>query len=187
MDDILAHFAQLTSVSPELSQAIQQRIHQHSVKKGTFLHQAGSVCTRTYWIRTGVIRLYYLKDGREVTDFFSSENQWITSADSFMTNQVDQCYLQAIDDSDVFALTNHDLHWLFTHFPEMERFGRIVMSQLFIQQSERLNSLRFTSAAERYQYFCASHRPILNRLPLGMVASYLGITQETLSRVRAAF
>ena len=187
MDDILAHFAQLTIVSPELSQAIRQRLRQHSVKKGAFLHEADSVCTRTYWIKMGIVRLYYLQDGREVTDFFSSQGQWITSADSFMTNRIDQCYLQAIDDCDLFSFTNDDLLWLFDHFPPMERFGRIVMSQLFIQQSERLHSLRFTSAAERYQYFCVSHRVILNRLPLGMIASYLGITQETLSRIRATF
>lgn len=187
MDDILAHFSSLTTVSPQLAGELRQRIHLHRVERNSHLHQAGAICARTYWIKRGLLRLYYLKDGREVTDFFSAENQWITSAYSFMRQVPDQFYLQAVEPSELYSLTTHDLGWLFEHFPEMERFGRIVISQQFMQQSERLNALQFSSAAERYGHFCQAHQGILSRLPLGMVASYLGITQETLSRIRAIF
>jgi len=185
--DILAHIRQLTSVSPELDEALRQRLRYHSVARHSHIHQAGAVCQRTYWIRSGLMRLYYLKEGREVTDFFSAEGEWITSAYSFMRGEPDQFYLQALEDCQLFSLTIQDLGWLFTHFPAMERFGRIVITQQFIQQSERLNSLQFSTAAERYTHFCQTYPALLPRLPLGMIASYLGITQETLSRIRAAF
>lgn len=187
MDDVLAHFAQLTEVSPLLAQELRLRIRQQTVGKSEYLHQAGSICNRTYWVQSGLLRLYYLKNGREITDFFSFEGQWITSAYSFMHQVPDQFYLQVIEPSQVYSLTNGDLMWLFEHFPAMERFGRIVITQQFMQQSERLNPLQFSSASERYAHFCQVYKPILPRLPLGMVASYLGITQETLSRIRATF
>lgn len=187
MDEVIAHFTSLTNVSHQLEQQLRQRIRQHDVPKNTLIHQAGSICHRTYWIKQGLLRLYYLKEGKEITDFFSAENQWITSAYSFVQDRPDQFYLQAVETSQLYSLTGQDLQWLFEQFPEMERFGRIVITQQFIQQSERLNSLQFASAAERYEHFCQAHQAILSRLPLGMVASYLGITQETLSRIRAIF
>lgn len=154
MDNVLAHFAQLTDVSPLLAQELRQRIRLDTVGKSEYLHQAGQICTRTYWIQSGLLRLYYLKDGREITDFFSFEGQWITSAYSFMRQVPDQFYLQAIEPCEVYSLTSLDLMWLFEQFPAMERFGRIVIAQQFMQQSERLNSLQFSSASERYAHFC---------------------------------
>ncbi|WP_156950131.1 cyclic nucleotide-binding domain-containing protein [Maribacter antarcticus] len=67
----------------------------------------------------------------------------------------------------------------------MERFGRMLISKLFLEQSERIISLQFNSAKERYQFFEQSSKNILLRVPLGMLASHLGMTQETLSRVRS--
>ena len=183
--EMLAHIGQLTTISSGLRAELQLRATVQEVAKGKFLHRAGTVCNRTFFITKGLIRSYYEKGEKEVTDFFAAEGSWITATESFMSNQPDQTYLQALEPSTVCALTNTDLLYLFEQFPEMERFGRITISQQFVQQSTRLTVLRFSSASDKYAHFCAAYRPILPRLPLGMVASFLGITQETLSRVRS--
>ena len=79
----------------------------------------------------------------------------------------------------------NDLEICFKDFPEMERFGRMLISKYFLEQSERIISLQFNSAKERYQFFENTSKNKLARVPLGMLASHLGMTQETLSRIRA--
>lgn len=187
MEDLLAHVAGLTTLSPVLTQQLHQQIRCTRVPKGQLVEQAGTIYTRTYWVRTGLLRLFYLKQGREVTDLFAAEGQWITSAYSFMQQLPDGYYLQALEDSELYSLTFPQLMGLFEQFPPMERFGRIILAKQVLHQAHRLNASQFASAADRYRAFCSSHQDILPRLPLGMVATYLGITQETLSRIRATF
>jgi CRP-like cAMP-binding protein len=185
MHALLQHIAQFTTLSPPLAEALRERAKHHYFDKGELLHPADTMCQRTYWIEQGLVRIYFNKDGKIVTDGFAAENEWMTSAYSFMRGVPDSYAIAAIEPTVAYSLSLEDLLKLFGQFHEMERFGRMMMSAQFIQQSERLHSLRFTSPAEKYQHFCTHYRPILARLPLGMVASYLGITPETLSRVRA--
>lgn len=184
MKELIEYFKRLTKVSDELEKELRSRSIPITVTKGAFLHKAASICKKTYWIQKGLLRTYYLKEGKEITDVFASEGEWITSAKSFIKNEPDQYYLQAIEDSEVYALSNNDLMFLFENFHEMERFGRISMSMYYLRLSEKLESYQFTSAKDKYGHFCKSYDSILHRLPLGMVASYIGITQETLSRIR---
>jgi hypothetical protein len=84
------------------------------------------------------LRIYYLKDGKEITDGFAAEGQSLTSVNSFMGNKPDQYYLQAIEKSELYALTYSDLMAMFDQFPEMERFGRITMSIAYVNLAARL-------------------------------------------------
>lgn len=184
MEEFIEYFKKLTKVSNSLEEELIHRTSKSHVKKGEFLHKAGQICTQTYWVKKGLLRSYYLKEGREVTDVFAAEDEMITSAHSFMKNEPDQYYLQAIENTELYSLSFNDLMYLFEHYHEMERFGRITMSISYVQLSEKLKSYQFTSAKDKYEHFCQIYKLILHRLPLGMIASYLGVSQETLSRVR---
>ena len=131
------------------------------------------------------MRTYFIKDGKEISEYFSSEGEWVNSPRSFMQRQLDIYYIDAIEISDVFCLHVNDLVYLFENFPEMERYARLSMGTVFGHLMERITSLRFTTAKEKYDHFCVAYHDIYPRIPLGMIASYLGITQETLSRIRA--
>ncbi len=184
IDKLVQHVAQLTTLTPDLQAELQRLARFQEIERGDFLHRAGAVCNRTYFITKGLVRSYYEKGEKEITDFFAAEGDWITAPASFMKNEPDQTYLQALEKSQVCSLTNVELLRLFDCYPAMERFGRITVSQQFVQLSTRLTAMQFSLAKDKYAHFCAVYRPILSRLPLGMVASYLGITQETVSRVR---
>lgn len=93
--------------------------------------------------------------------------------------------MDAIEETTVFVMQINDLGFLLDHFPEMERYARLSMGTVFGHFMERITSMRFTTAKEKYDHFCETYKPVYHRIPLGMVASYLGITQETLSRIRA--
>lgn len=101
-----------------------------------------------------------------------------------MQQIVDIYYIDAIEDAEAYCINVTDLVYLFDNFPEMERYARLSMGSVFGHLMERITSIRFTSAKERYLHFKNTYSDIYHRIPLGMVASYLGITQETLSRIR---
>ncbi|GAA4884635.1 hypothetical protein GCM10023311_03860 [Flaviramulus aquimarinus] len=150
-----------------------------------FLHEPNRACLNTFFIKKGLVRIYYLKNGKEITDNFSAENEWITSIYSFLQNIPDHFYIQTLEETEVIKISIDDLEDCFIDFPEMERFGRMLISKYFLEQSERIISLQFNSAKERYKFFERASKNKLTRVPLGMLASYLGMTQETLSRIRS--
>jgi len=153
--------------------------------KSHFLHKPNRTCSNTYFINKGLARIYYKKENKEITHNFSAENEWITSIYSFLQNIPDHFYIETLEETELVRMSLNDLETCFKDFPEMERFGRMLMSKYFLEQSERIISLQFNSAKERYRFFERTSKNKLARVPLGMLASHLGMTQETLSRVRS--
>lgn len=149
------------------------------------MHDASYVCTRSYFIQQGLLRTYFLKDGKEVSEYFSDEGEWVNSPRSFTQRRLDIYYIDAIENTNAFCIYVKDLVYLFDTFPEMERYARLSMGTIFGHFLERITSMRFTTAKEKYLHFCETYQGVYHRIPLGMIASYLGITQETLSRIRA--
>ncbi len=182
---LIKHIEKFILVSDALATRISDISVPLKIEKGKFLHKPKRVCQNTYFIKSGLLRIFYKKGDKEITDNFSAENEWITSIYSFMKNVPDNCYIESLEESEIIAIDLQKLENCFKDFPEMERFGRILISTYFIQQSERIISFQFHSAKEKYQYFIKTSKNKFSRIPLGMVASYLGITQETLSRIRA--
>ncbi|MES2651354.1 MAG: Crp/Fnr family transcriptional regulator [Bacteroidota bacterium] len=185
MQQVLEHFAKFIRLSEPLKNEILSRVHIKSFKKGELVHDAEKICKHSYFIQSGILRTYFYKDGKEISEYFCSDGEWTNSPRSFMQRKLDHYYIDAIEDTTVFVIEIENLGYLFDNFPEMERYARLSMGSLFGQILERVESMRFTSAKEKYAHFCTLYKAIYHRIPLGMVASYLGITQETLSRVRA--
>ena len=184
-EDIFAHFKQFISLSGALKFELTKRLKQVDFKKGELVLDANTICTKSYFINSGMLRTYYIKDGKEISEYFCAQNEWVNSPKSFMQRRKDIYYIDAIEETKAYAIHVDDLVYLFDNFPEMERYSRLSMGTLFGHMMERITSLRFTSAKEKYEHFCKAYSDIYYRIPLGMVASYLGITQETLSRIRS--
>lgn len=154
-------------------------------KKGELVLNADRICTESYFITKGILRTYFLKDGKEVSEYFCGVAEWVNSPKSFTQQTKDNYYIDAIEHTEAYVINVKDLVYLFDNFPEMERYARLSMGSFFGHIMERISSMRFTSAKEKYDHFCLTYGAIYHRIPLGMVASYMGITQETLSRIRA--
>ncbi|WP_153042632.1 Crp/Fnr family transcriptional regulator [Rufibacter ruber] len=182
---LIRHIERFIPVSEQLAARLQQIGKEHTLEKGAYLHKPNRVCTTTYFIEKGLVRVFYRKGEKEITDQFSAEGEWITSIHSFLKNVPDACYIQTLEPSALMGIDLQQLEQCFLDFPEMERFGRMLMSTYFLEQSERIVSLQFHTAKERYEYFLKTAKHKATRVPLGMLASHLGMTQETLSRIRA--
>jgi len=184
-ENLLRHFAGYIKISDVLEVELLRRVNPVTFKKGELLFDTANVCTKSYFIESGITRTYFLKDGKEITEYFSGEKEWVNSPRSFIQRKVDIYYIDAIEPIRAHCIHVNDLGFLFDHFPEMERYARLSMGSVFGHLMERITSMRFTSAKEKYEHFLETYNDIQHRIPLGMVASYLGITQETLSRIRA--
>lgn len=184
-EDIFRHFGKYINLSETLKNELANRIETRIFQKGQLVHNADSICTKSYFIQKGLMRTYFIKDGREISEYFNAENEWVNSPRSFMKQQVDIYCIDTLEHTDCFCLHVKDLIFLFDTFPEMERYARLSMGTSFGQFLDRITSMRFTTAKEKYHHFCEIYKEIYHRIPLGMVSSYLGIAQETLSRIRA--
>ena len=184
-NEIFQHFEKYIKLSEMLKHELSNRIVLKVFKKGETVHNAVNICNKSYFIHKGLMRTYFIKDGKEITEYFSAENEWVNSPKSFMQQKLDIYYIDTIEQTECFCLHVQDLGFLFDNFPEMERYARLSMGTVFGHFMERIRSMRFTTAKEKYEHFCEAYRNIHHRIPLGMVSSYLGIAQETLSRIRA--
>jgi CRP-like cAMP-binding protein len=182
---LLARFERYIKVDDQLAAALQERCHLKLFRKGELIHHADRISTQSYFILKGLARTYYVKDGIEISEYFSCENEWINSPKSFIEQTLDIYHIDTLEDTEVYCLQVRDLVYLFDHFPQMERYARLSMGSVFGHLMERITSQRFTTAREKYEHFLKVYHDIHHRIPLGMIASYLGITQSTLSRLRA--
>jgi CRP/FNR family transcriptional regulator, anaerobic regulatory protein len=154
--------------------------------KHYLLHQQGEVCEKLYFIEKGLVRWYHFNtDGKDITDSFGVENSFITAFDSFFQRKPSRYFIELIEDSVVYSMTYADLENSFENFPEIERVGRLILIQILEQTLDKNAALQFNNARQRYEFITNKHPDLLQRVSLGHIASYLGITQETLSRIRA--
>jgi CRP-like cAMP-binding protein len=154
--------------------------------KHYLLHKEGEVCEKVYFVEEGLVRwFYYSEGGKDITDSFGGENSFITAFDSFFQRKPSRYFIELLEDSTVYWMTYDDLEELLEKFPEVERVGRLILLQILEQALEKNAALQFHNAPERYEFITKKHPDLLQRVSLGHIASYLGITQETLSRIRA--
>ena len=185
MTSFFTYVTSFTRLSDAAEGALASALERLDLPKGHQLLRPGAVCHYLYFIEKGLTRTWYTKEGKDVTDWISTENTIAVSIISFLTHQPDRRGIQLLEDSTLWAISYTQLEKLYLEYPDIDRLGRLFLSQGIIQLQQRFDDLHFATAHERYQRLISGNPSLLNRVPLGMIASWLGITQETLSRIRA--
>ena len=163
---------------------LEKAITKADFPKGYLLHKEGNVCRKLFFIQTGLARIFYYKEGKDITTSFVAENTFTTAVDSFFEQKPSRYNIELLEPGTVSWIGYEDLMRLFKECHAIERFGRMITTEFLKAYAERLTAIQFQTATERYQALQARHPNILSRVALGHIASYLGITQETLSRLR---
>lgn len=156
-----------------------------SLKKNDFLVREGEVCHYYYFVLEGILRNYYIKDGTEITTNFDFPNDIATNFTSLVLQQKSTGYIQAMTTCRIYRMKASDFDDIKMQKPIMQQIKEILISGYVILLEERLNSLQFCTAAERYHFMMEKYPHFLQQIPLTYIASYLGISLETLSRIRA--
>lgn len=180
---------QLEQLDPfVLSQLVEdfQALFQYkTLSKGHLLHREGHVCNHVFLIESGLARVFYHKDGKDITAHFAVEHTSTTAIDSFIQRKQSRYNIELLEDSTIIQIEHGQLYQFLEEKPAYERYVRFYLEQLYVELATRIEDLLFYSAKERYQNLIATQPSLLQRVNLGHLASYLGISQETLSRVRA--
>lgn len=154
-------------------------------EKGQLLHQANDISLELYLVRSGALRSFYYVEGKDVTSHFALDHGVVGAADSIIRKKRSRYNIEALENSEVFVLNYNDLDPFLDENPKLERLARQLTQLIYMDLVERIEGMTFLSARERYAHLMARSPDITQRVSLGHIASYLGITQETLSRVRA--
>lgn len=176
---------QLVKLSTEAREALASSLSYHEVSKGHLLVKPHSICNYLYFVEKGLTRTFYYKVDKDITDWLSPENNFACSIVSFINRIPDRRGIEVLEDSILWSLEHSKLEGLYQSFHEIERLGRLIISSGMTLMQKRFDDLHFASALERYDTLMQTYPTLLQRAPLGHIASYLGITQETLSRIRA--
>ena len=153
-------------------------------KNQTVLKQ-GQVCNYLYFVNKGLLRLFYYRDGKDITDYFATEQNIIGGIESFFSRKPSDKIIETLEPCELIAISFDNLEKLYQVHHDLERVGRILSIEAFLSMQERLFAIQFHPAKQRYKELLESRPNILQRVPLGHIASYLGITQVTLSRIRS--
>ena len=175
----------LPELSEEQWQYFQQFLVPKTIKKNEYLVEPGRVCKYVTYINKGSLRAFNVTEGKEYALSFFIENDYASEYCSFLTKTPATYFIQALEDTEVIDLHYDDMQKLYREIPILERFGRYIAENLFILLSTRNASLLTESPEERYLKLLQSNQNnLLQRVPQYMIASYLGITPEALSRIR---
>ncbi|GCC52728.1 Crp/Fnr family transcriptional regulator [Chryseotalea sanaruensis] len=144
----------------------------------------GEISSELYFINKGLIRLYYTKGAEEITGFIFSENLFASSYDSFLRRAPGIQTLESLEECDLLVITYDKLEELYQTLPKVNVLIRKIAEQRFINTQQVLSSFLLESPEERYKRFEQQHKDLLQRVPQNIIASYLGITPVSLSRIR---
>jgi CRP-like cAMP-binding protein len=155
------------------------------IRKKQYLLQAGDVCKYTAFVEKGILRSYTVDDkGNEHILQFALEGWWIADMYSFLTGEPSVYDIDALEDTEVLLLTREANERLYEKIPKFERYFRILIQNSMIAMQRRLSGTLSLTAEGKYLKVIEVYPDIIQRIPQHLVASYIGITPETLSRIR---
>ncbi len=154
--------------------------------KGDTILAEGEVCDRIYWIVKGLVRQYYYKNNKELTEYMAAENTIMMSIESLFKEKPSTQIIQALEPTIIFAMPKAELEAVAMRSVNIQILYRKILEESLIISQQRADMLRFESAQDRYQKLVKRSPQLVLRAPLVYIASYLQMTPETLSRVRTA-
>lgn len=179
-------FKLLADLPGEIQQELNRFIDRKEFEKGEHLVKIGFPCRYLYFIESGLVRTYCINDeGKEINIEFSIEGQFITSIDAFYNQSASQVGIQSLEDTTSLCIGHDALNTMFDRYPELNKIGRILTEQNFVRR-EKWHAHKFLmDAGNRYNNLLKNFPELIQRVPLQHLASYLGMSKEHLSRIRA--
>jgi CRP-like cAMP-binding protein len=163
-------------------------LHSKKIRKRQYVLHEGEVCRYQFFVNKGCLRSYHTDDkGLEHVAQFAIEDWWIGDMYSFLTGTPATLNIDAVEDSEIFYLDKPSMEQLYIDVPKFERFSRMQLQNAFVANQSRIIQAMSLDAEQRYCNFIEKFPQMEQRLPLKQIASYLGITPESLSRIRSNY
>ena len=171
-------------IQPTELQTLGSLFRLTTVKKGEFLLKTGTRCDFLSFIQSGLLRIYVNTDTKEVTQWISTPGYFATDLASFIFESPARWNIQALVDTEIYTLTKSRYNTIGEVVPQWSELEKLFLVRCFTILEDRIFSHLSMSAEERYQFFFENNRELFNQVPLQYIASLLGMTPETFSRIR---
>ncbi|MCV9928446.1 Crp/Fnr family transcriptional regulator [Flavobacterium sp. LS1R49] len=186
MDLILENIAKHVSLTPEEQAHFLSKTETRFYKAKTILLNAGNICKESYFINSGIIRSFNINDNIvEHVLSFSCQGWWISDMYSLITQKPGQLFIEVLEDSEVVVLSKENQEQLYFDIPKLERFFRILTENSLVANQQRLMDNLSLSAEERFEKFCAKYPTLIQKVPQKQIASFIGVTPEFFSKMKA--
>ncbi|HLA57116.1 MAG TPA: Crp/Fnr family transcriptional regulator [Puia sp.] len=187
-ESLIQFVRQLLPMPHDRAVQVMDKFYPDKIAKNAFLLKAGKVCNESHFIESGIIRSYTFDlEGNEVTTAFYSKNMFTSDLLSFFKRTASKEYIQAITDCEIWSTTYEDMQDSFHSFPEYREFGRLNIINQYGMLKQRMLSVLQETAEQRYDALMNTDPELLQQVPLKYIASYLGITDTSLSRIRKEY
>lgn len=178
---IQTYFGALT---PEEEKRLVDFFTSKSLSKDDYLVKAGGNCQYLAFVKSGILRVYNQHEEKEITQWLSNKDSLITELSSFLFNQASRWNIQAITPVELFAISKTDYEKLKLHIPRWPQIENILLAKCFAILESRVYSHLSMNSLERYEHFAQLYPDLIHEVPLHYLASMLGMSPETLSRIR---
>lgn len=184
-EPLLTYISRYVRLTAEEEQLLLARVSYRKYLKGQFVVQQGDVCKCENFVLTGCLKTFYIdQGGHEHIVMFAIENWWTADLGSFITQTPADYNVQCLEDTELIQFSYEVLEQLYLEIPALERFFRIIIQKAYVASQKRLIHSHSLTAKEQYILFREQYPLIEQRVPQYMIASYLGITKEFLSKIR---
>jgi CRP-like cAMP-binding protein len=184
---LIDRLRQLHPMSEQLTEKLWLLVKTANYKAGEFILREGEVCNKACMVGKGLVRSYYINEGKDITSRLMEEGFIITSWPSYYTQTPSYEFIVALEDTILLCVDYNTIQKLYIEFPEFNIIGRKQTEYAFYLSEQRTQMLRKHTAEEKYKFFLDNHPSLLQRVSLKQIATYLGMNEETLSRVRSKF
>ena len=166
-------------------QKLAQLFKEEKLLKGDFFLQTGKTCEKLSFIKSGLLRVFVQTKDKEVTQWISSKGYFITDLSSLVFDVPARWNIQALSDVELYTITKTDYRKIGEVIPQWHQLEKLFIAKCFSMLEDRIFSHLSMSAEERYFFFFEKNKELFNQVPLHYLASMLGMTPETFSRIRA--
>lgn len=182
---LLELISQHLKIDEHIEHFFREETETKTYSKGEILTHQNSYSQKVFFMEKGLARVFYYENGKDITTNFYPEGRVFGNIDTIFTQKPTQYNIETLEESTITFCNYEKLNQLCEVSLPAANFSRYLLGNLMTQLITRLASLQHTTATERYAQLLSENPNIILRAPLGMVASYLGISQETLSRIRS--
>lgn len=185
MNEILHFLQSIRALSPQLIEYLSKHLKYKQLAKKDYLLKAGHVSRSVCFISKGLLRAFYMKGDKDVTSWFMKEGDVTVSIESFYDQLESYEFIQALEDCTLYYIDYKELEYIYQEFDEFNFIGRILTIKYHKLWVQQLYSIRMQSACDRYNWLLENYPDLLTRVPAKYIASYLDITDVTLSMIRS--
>lgn len=186
MKELIKKIKDSIPLSKEAEEYLFSISNERTVPKGSVLIRQGRPVDMVFFVTEGCLRSFFIdRHGKEHTLHFAIQNNWISDYIAIHSNESATLTVECLTESSIIEFDTEKIYGMLTRFPELEPFQRANLERLFISLQKRIINQLHLSAAERYDLFLEEYPDVEQHIPNYHIASYLGITQESLSRIRA--